>query len=76
MYEELIKQLRHADEISADHMYLCSKIADAIESLSRDFAIVDDLNHDKDIEIEELKAELKEQAAIGAQKAYGIVCRA
>lgn len=70
MYEELIVQLRresmcvfckYDDECTYAKGYcqLDRDAANVIETLSRDFATIDDLNHDKDIEIAELKDELE-----------------
>lgn len=70
MYEELIVQLRresmcvfckYGNECTYAKGYcqLDRDAADAIETLSRDFATIDDKNHDKDIEITELKSELE-----------------
>lgn len=59
MYEDLIKRLRDAHG-GSEGIKMCTEAADVIEKLSRDFVIIDDMNHDKDIEIEELKSELEE----------------
>lgn len=65
MYENLISSLRtHAEWAHANEWESPITLGDdleeaikAIEALVRDFIIIDDLKHDNDIEIEELKAE-------------------
>lgn len=71
MYTELIERLREDAEWAAanewetpitlgDHL---TEAADAIEKLAKDFAMVDGLLHDRDIEIDELEQVKRELAA-------------
>ena len=55
VYEDLIKRLRNWSKYPHN---LANEAADAIEMLARDFAIIEYLNHDKDIKIEQLQEEL------------------